>query len=385
MKIHLADKSICTGCAACSFVCTTGSINMREDKEGFLQPYINVDTCIECHKCEKTCPVISPRTLPSDFETHAYAAINRDENIRMRSSSGGVFYILAKRTIEQGGVVFGARFNEQWEVVHDYTETLDGVEPFMCSKYVQSRIGDTFKQAKQFLEQCRKVLFIGTPCQIGGLNAYLRKSYDNLITADIICHGVPSPKVWMKYIDENFNISNISKINFRDKKDGWLGKQYITIQMADEATKYQQKQLDNIFFRGFIKNIYLRRSCYDCSFKSIHRCSDITMADFWGVDKLKPQMHDDKGTSLLFIHSKKGKEMLSELLSELRIEPQNINDAVQHNIAMVQSMEKPVRRIDFFKAFRLTHSFNYSSKYIDKDRLDKRILRKIARLMHLRK
>ena len=166
-NIQLASRNACTGCAACASVCPTSSITMRQDNEGFLQPHIDADTCINCHKCEKTCPIVSPITIPNDFETQAYAAINKDEAVRMRSSSGGMFLALTKWTIEQGGVVFGARFNDQWEVVHDYTETLEGIEPFMRSKYVQSRIGDTFKQAKQFLEQGRWVLYSGTPCQIG--------------------------------------------------------------------------------------------------------------------------------------------------------------------------------------------------------------------------
>ena len=228
-NIHLASTDTCSGCAACVSVCPTGSISMKEDREGFLQPHINTKTCIGCHKCEKTCPILNPIEIPNDFETQAYAAINKDEDVRMRSSSGGMFHALAKWTIEQGGVVFGARFNDQWEVVHDYTETIEGIEPFMRSKYVQSRIGDTFKQAKQFLEAGRWVLYSGTPCQIGGLKAYLKKEYEKLLGVDLICHGVPSPGVWRAYLKEAIKGDTLLGFNFRDKKNGWISNRITNI------------------------------------------------------------------------------------------------------------------------------------------------------------
>lgn len=154
-RIKLAPKESCTGCVACASICPKGCIKMVEDREGFLQPKVDSKACVRCHQCEKTCPILNPLIIPSDFETKAYAAINKDEEVRMRSSSGGMFHALAKWTIEQGGVVFGARFDEKWEVMHDYTETIEGIEPFMRSKYVQSRIGDAYNKAKTFLERGR--------------------------------------------------------------------------------------------------------------------------------------------------------------------------------------------------------------------------------------
>ena len=169
--ICLASANDCTACAACVSVCPKQCISMHEDREGFLQPKIDTKLCIQCHKCEKACPILNPITIPDDFETKAYAAINKDDEVRAQSSSGGVFFPLAQWVINQGGVVFGARWNDKWEVVHDYAEDIEGVKAFMRSKYVQSVVGDTLKQAKAFLEAGRWVLYSGTPCQIGGLKA----------------------------------------------------------------------------------------------------------------------------------------------------------------------------------------------------------------------
>ena len=383
IKIELASAYSCTGCAACVSVCPTGSISMKEDREGFLQPHIDTKTCIGCHKCEKTCPILNPIEIPTDFETQAYAAINKDEDVRMRSSSGGMFHALAKWTIEQGGVVFGARFNDQWEVVHDYTETIEGIEPFMRSKYVQSRIGDTFKQAKQFLDQGRWVLYSGTPCQIGGLKAYLKKDYEKLLAVDLICHGVPSPGVWRAYLKEAIKNDTLLDFNFRDKKDGWKEFQYVTT--TTTTTTRREQQMANVFFRGFLKNIYLRESCYQCAFKTVHRSADITLADFWGVQDVYPQIDDNKGTSLVFCHSSIGLRVMQTLAPLFSMCIQPIDDAIAHNISMVESVVMPSRRRDWFRIFRLTHSFRFAARFIDKDRLSKRLVRKIMSIMHLKR
>ena len=379
INIQLASHDACTGCAACASVCPTGSISMHEDKEGFLQPHIDADTCINCHKCEKTCPIVSPIIIPNDYETQAYAAINKDEAVRMRSSSGGMFHALAKWTIEQGGVVFGARFNDQWEVVHDYTETIKGIEPFMRSKYVQSRIGDTFKQAKQFLEQGRQVLFVGTPCQIGGLKTYLHKDFENLITIDIICHGVPSPKVWREYLKDSTKGDMLLDFNFRDKtKEGWLNYQCKTITTTN--IKYERK-MENPYFAGFMNNVYLRCSCYNCKFKQVHRKSDLTLADYWGVNEVCPHLFDNKGTSLVFFHTEKGLKFVRIVLSEgFVVEQQQINNAISHNLCMTISVSKPSRRNTFFRVFRIC-GFDTASYYIYKDSMYARVIRKISRLL----
>lgn len=198
--INIIEKKDCCGCSACVSICPKHCITMSLDNEGFLYPQVDNESCIDCGLCEKVCLVLNQGKECKPFQV--YAAKNINEEIRMKSSSGGIFTLLAEQILHEGGVVFGARFNADWEVIHDYTETKEGLAAFRGSKYVQSRLGDSFCQAEHFLRQGRKVMFTGTPCQIAGLKLFLRKTYDNLLTVDFICHGVPSPGVWKKYLEE---------------------------------------------------------------------------------------------------------------------------------------------------------------------------------------
>lgn len=198
--IHITNRQDCCGCAACAQRCPKQCISMKEDAEGFLYPTVDTEVCIDCGLCEKVCPELNSGRERQPQKV--YAAINKDEKIRLGSSSGGVFTALAEQTIDEGGVVFGARFDENWEVVHAYTETKEGLTAFRGSKYVQSRIGNAYKDAERFLRNGRKVLFTGTPCLVMGLKLYLGRDYDNLLTVDFLCHGVPSPKAWRLYLKE---------------------------------------------------------------------------------------------------------------------------------------------------------------------------------------
>lgn len=360
-QIHLASTNDCTACAACVSVCPKGCITMQEDREGFLQPKIDTTLCIECHKCEKVCPILNPIAIPQDFETKAYAAINRDDEVRAQSSSGGVFFPLAKWVIDQGGVVFGARWNEKWEVIHDYAEDIEGVKAFMKSKYVQSVVGDTLKQAKSFLEAGRWVLYSGTPCQIGGLKAYLGKEYDKLVTVDLICHGVPSPGVWRGYLKDYFGKEKIVGINFRDKKEGWIGFQCV---INTDNKEIREEQMENPYFSGFLKNVYLRNGCYNCHYRTSHRSSDITLADYWGVNSLYSKFFDDKGTTLFLIHTEKGKLVTQCILPEINIIEQDIEKACLWNISLIKDYIRPKKR-DLFFCFNKLLGFKYSKKIID--------------------
>ena len=389
-KIQLASPNDCTACAACVSVCPKQCISMSEDKEGFLQPRIDASVCIDCHKCEKVCPIINPLTIPDNFETQAYAAINQDESIRLHSSSGGIFYVFSKWIIDQGGVVFGVKFNEQWEVVHDYAETLENVKPFMRSKYVQSRVGDTCKLAKDFLDNDRYVLYSGTPCQINGLKSYLGRSYDKLLTIDFICHGVPSPGVWRKYLQETFDNCGkvLMKFDFRDKSDGWLSQQCNIISYTNVDSK-KEKLLENAYFRGFRKDIYLRNSCYHCTFRKYHRISDITIADFWGVDVVCPAMFDNKGTSITFLHSELGLNAFLAVASNLKILKQNRENATKGNrgIDLLQPISTPWLRKMFYVLFRML-SFYSSMRIVDGimklRNINRKRLNKIKRLFKLK-
>ena len=218
--ITVTDKNNCCGCSACVQACPKQCISMQQDAEGFLYPQVDTSSCIECGLCEKVCPFIHP--YEARTPEYTFAAINNNEQIRMESSSGGTFTLLAEQIINEGGVVFGARFDENWQVTIDYTERIDGLAAFRGSKYVQARVGDTYAKCANFLKAGRKVLYSGTPCQIAGLKHYLRKEYDNLITVDFVCHGVPSPKVWEKYLHELVGTVNVQGVSMRDKQhEGW--------------------------------------------------------------------------------------------------------------------------------------------------------------------
>lgn len=309
--IHINNKHNCCGCSACASVCPKHCITMQEDSEGFLYPIVDETLCIDCGLCERVCHELHP--FDERKPQKVLAAINKDEEIRLKSSSGGIFYILAKQVIDDGGVVFGARFNDDWQVVIDYAEDIDGIKAFMGSKYVQARTETAYIDAKRFLSEGRKVLFSGTPCQIAGLHHFLRKQHDNLLTVDIICHGTPSPMVWGRYLDETVEqVKEICNIEFRNKTNGWKNFSFkIERNESDDTISVLSSFKDNPFMKAFLRDIILRPACYDCKAKSGRSHSDITIADFWGVHSIFPEMDDDKGTGLVFINSEKGESALS--------------------------------------------------------------------------
>ena len=381
--IEILRKEDCVGCNACVQRCPKACISMHEDEQGFLYPVVDTDLCINCHLCEKVCPVINQAEPKKLLQT--YAAKNKDSEVRRSSSSGGVFYPLAEAVIKDGGVVFGAKFNESWEVVHGYTETLEGVRAFQGSKYVQSRIGETFAQAEQFLKVGRKVMFTGTPCQIAGLKHFLRKDYGNLLlTVDVVCHGVPSPLVWRDYLRyitrpkgapagkntdsqstlKGTKIHDISRISFRDKRISWekFGFTVHTVarqgdQNSDSLfskNQYEEQELlfetldRNLFMQGFLKDLYLRPSCYKCPTKCAKSHSDLTLADFWGISSNQPEDYDCTGVSLVLANTTVGLEILQKMDGrKLQISPASYEAALRGNPAIEYSV-RYTRWVDEF-------------------------------------
>lgn len=351
VNIKLASEKDCTGCSACATICPSNSISMHADNDGFLQPCIDSKTCIACHRCENTCPVINQKPVGSTFETISYVARCNQDGVLEHSTSGGVFYSLAEWVIRKKGVVFGARFNEQWELVHDYTETMEGLDPFMRSKYVQSRLGETFNQAKQFLQEGRMVLFVGTPCQVGGLKSYLSREYENLLLVDFVCHGVPSPKIWKQYLEEKCNVSTVSRVNFRDKQNGWDGLYEMRIDCGDNTYKSNSETDEYLF--GFLNNYFLRNCCYFCKFKNGSRYSDLTIADAWGVEEYLPEMYNSNGTSLVLIHTLRGKDMFFNISKQLISQQVELGSALEFNRRATTSVPYTNYRPFFFKVTKL--------------------------------
>lgn len=325
---------------------------MTADEEGFLYPIVDKESCIDCHICEKVCPVVNQKE--ERIPIRVYAAINPNEEVRRKSSSGGVFTLIAEYVISQGGVVFGASFDKDWQVHHSYTDTLDGLAAFRGSKYVQSQIGDSYQMVEEFLINGRVVLFSGTPCQISGLYGYLQKKYDNLITTDVACHGVPSPLIWQTYLSSIVKKKRISHINMRDKKNGWKN---FCLTMRDIKGKkiISQKFFLNPYLYGFIHNYYLRPSCYKCPVKALKSGSDFTLADYWCVESFHSNMDDNRGISAVMVNSEKAERMYNNLgiLSE-RTKYENI---LLNNICLFRSVDIPKNKDQFFSLFQANKSY----------------------------
>ena len=386
--ISILDKKKCCGCSACAQRCPKHCIKMIEDSEGFLYPKVDGDTCIDCGLCERVCPIQNPGE--DRVPLAVYAAKNPNEVIRRQSSSGGIFTILAEQIIDEGGVVFGAAFNDKWEVEHSYVENKEQLVKFRGSKYVQSKIGESYKDAKSFLKEGRRVLFSGTPCQIAALKKYLRKNYENLFTVDFICHGVPSPGVFRTYLQEEINIESvrqgggkntvlhpciplitesngldykgmkIKSISFRDKRHGW--KKYgFALQLSKASAAEEKNSVSlsyaslnkNLFLRGFLKNLYLRPSCYACKTRDFKSGSDVTLADFWGIGKLNRSMDDDKGVSMLIINTKEGQDYCKSFCVSQNL--YSINEIRRFNPAAYHSCVEPANRSIFFGMNKRVH------------------------------
>ena len=355
LEIELLVKknlSTCCGCYACQSICPKNAITMISNIEGFLYPSVNHSKCINCGLCAKSCPSLAP--IKNSNSPKAFAAINKDESVRLQSSSGGIFTAIAQKVIKEGGIVFGAKFAEDFSVVHGWTDSLDGLKAFQGSKYVQSVIGTSYIDCKAFLEQARTVLFTGTPCQIQGLKKYLlapgNKQINpaNLLTIDLICHGVPSNKIWQKYKSyrESLASSQVVKTAFRRKNDGW--KQYSMSFTYANDIEYCTSFYKDAYFKIFLTNIALRRSCYNCPFRLLNRPGDITLADFWGIEKVCPELDDNKGTSLVILHSGRGQEVFNLIKDDCCVEPVNIQSALQHNTSMLASPKMPKARSKFY-------------------------------------
>lgn len=340
-------KEICSGCSACANICPVNAISMRPDKEGFLYPEINFEKCIQCEKCRNICPVAN-KYKDTEQIPKVYSAVNNNEETRLNSSSGGLFTALAEKVIEDGGLVFGAGFGEHLKVVHKMCGDKNGLSELRGSKYVQSEIGNAYHETKEQLESGKKVLFVGTPCQIGGLLAYLGKPYENLITIDFICHGVPSPKVWEKFVSlkESKYASKAVSASFREKKDGW--KPYYMSIKFENADEYSCVIPSDPYLRGFVSDLYLRPSCSNCSFKLIHRQSDITLADFWGIEKTESAFNDNKGVSLVMLHSEKGENLFDSVKPSINYNVQSFEFALEDNTSYYKSAKHSILRKQFF-------------------------------------
>lgn len=384
----LCNSELCTGCGACASVCPVGCIHMEPDNEGFLQPVVQPEKCVGCNRCQLVCPIIGEYSLP-DEQTDAYAAINLDEQVRYGSTSGGIFTLLCEKTLAQNGIVYGAAYDSDFTVRHCAVEKTEDLPKFRGAKYVQSCLGDTYVQVRKQLEKGRCVLFSGTPCQVGGLCSFLGKDYENLILVDLICHGVPSPKVWQHYIGyrsaKDASGLKPARINLRSKETGWPG--YSIRFDYPDGQFYSAPNSQDPYLRGFVGNLYLRRSCYNCHFKGSSRQSDFTLGDYWGVWSQLPHYHDEKGTSLVLLHTDKAKRIWQSIEPQVRREQVSCSSALVDNPSALVSEKIKDERQSFFERYlqedfqELISELLPISISVSKNSIITRIIKKIWRVV----
>lgn len=410
--IKLKNRTNCCGCGACEQSCPKGCIQLKEDGEGFLYPYINNETCINCGICENVCPILVAKSKfnkKCSPDTIAFAAYNNNEEIRMTSSSGGVFTSLAEEVLRLGGVVFGAKFDEEWNVVHTYIEKVSDLDLLRRSKYVQSRMGSSYQDARNFLKNGRLVLFVGTPCQIAGLKSFLRKEYDNLIAVDVICHGVPSPMIWRKYLKEEKeknaqkavddkstilhslkDTPSIEGVNFREKSDGWQKFRFVLTLSESKCEGKQSRVLSspirqNVYMNLFLNDYCTRPSCYDCKFRAGKSNSDITLADYWGVEKVLKDSRflDDKGVSLILLHNNSKAMYLNNTIITQKV---TLDEGIIGNPAFKWNWPKTWGREYFFYLqgkYNLERSYNKALAFNRRTRILQKVINKVIKIYRL--
>ena len=349
-NISQVCHSKCSGCGTCFNKCPIGAIQMLPDKEGFLMPVINEDKCTNCGLCAKVCPILNERNSENLSNPKCYAVMASDE-IRAKSSSGGMFTLLAEQVLSKGGYVCGASYNQDLSVSHIIVDNKEDLSRLRGSKYLQSSIEKCFVNIKKLLNQGNQVLFSGTPCQVAGLNSFLGKPYDNLLTVELLCHGTPSYKVFRKYLDENFDISKIKRVDFRDKSVKWRS-DYLTIEL--ESGEIIQENIDvNSFEQGFHAGLFNRKSCAPCQFAKLPRQADVTIADWWGIKDIDIKLDDTKGTSLVLVNNKKAERVFADLKNEmLKVQEISLKKAKKSvNKTIYKPLKEHIGREMFFKNF----------------------------------
>lgn len=348
--IYIKNREDCCGCGACEQICPKNCIIWMTDKEGFSYPSIDKAACVDCGLCEQVCPVIQGKTKPGTPPLDVFAAYIQDNTLRENSSSGGIFSVLAESVMNQGGVVFGAAFSEDFSVHHIQVETVETLGMLRGSKYVQSRTEDTYREAKIALVQGKPVLYSGVGCQIAGLKSFLRKEYDNLFTVDVLCHGTPSPEVWDRYVqqcEKNMG-SKLVRVTFRNKDKGWRG--YQIQQWFQNGVVYKSAHREDAYFKLFLRDICLRPSCYRCQFRKGRSGSDITLGDAWGIENWMPQMDDDKGTSVVLLNTLKGKKLWDNLGLQVVYQHTELETVAACNPMYEKSAKPHPNRKRFFSA-----------------------------------
>lgn len=336
----------CCGCFSCEQICPKNCITLKPDNEGFFYPVVDESSCIDCGICVKKCPILTD--VKRQNTKTIYAAKIKDEEALFHSTSGGAFYELAKLILEKKGVVFGCAYDENLVARHIYIDKIEDIRKLQNSKYVQSNLDGIFAKVKHFLDSNTPVLFCGTGCQVAGLKAFLGKAYENLYTADIVCHGVPSPKLFEKYLSfiEKKTGEKVTYFNFRSKKGhGW---QHYFQYDTKSKSKVTYGMFDP-YYNAFIGSKTIRESCYNCKFANTTRPSDITLGDYWGIENAHPEFYSSKGVSLILVNSDKGTKMWQDISDTLTCIESKLEKATPLNSNLLHPPQRPDCRDNIYK------------------------------------
>lgn len=360
----MREKKECCGCGACFQACPTKCITMELDEEGFSYPVIDDSKCIKCGRCTMVCPY---EYVEQVEEPQVFAATCLDDEIRYNSSSGGIFTVLANAILSIDGIVCGVKYDSENHCVqHILVEKEKDLKLLQGSKYIQSTVGYSYLRIKEYLNNKRFVLFSGTSCQVAGLLSFLGKDYNNLLCVEVICHGVPSSKLWKKYIDyvENKENKKIENVYFRSKKYSWndFG---VSINYLKQKEKFNFS-FEDPFFRMFNSNLCLRPSCYDCKFKGLHTKADISLGDFWNIENIDASYNDGRGLSVVLLNNNKGRNYFEKVASDLKVYSEGINysNACDCNKAIINSMRESDKREQFFYDLEKMEFKALENKYV---------------------
>jgi len=381
MAINRLEKSKCTGCYACYNACPKNCITMERDEEGFAYPKINLDQCNDCGLCESSCPILNKViTKQNESKPAVYAAWSLNEEVRVNSTSGGLFSELAIYILNQGGYVCGARYGENQKIEHCLIQSVHDLSSIRQSKYAQSEVGLVYKEIRERLNNSETVLFCGTPCECAGLINFLKIKYEKLFVIDFVCRGSNSPKVYEKFLEylEVKHRSKVKKVWFKNKTYGW--NRFSTKVEFEDGQSYLEDRNHDIYILGYIKyNLYMRPSCANCQFKEL-RVSDITLADFWGVKLSDPSLDIEKGTSLVMIHSSKGNDLFEHIKANIFCESKTMEEALAGNSSIFTSPVMSSKRNYFFKNLDFM-PYNELMKKCYKEKLSVKFKKNLKRVL----
>ena len=346
----MEKNSNCFGCGACECICDVGAISIEYNKKGFLEKKIDDNKCIKCYKCDEVCGLNYHKQAPNRMRK-SYFFVNKDIYDRNVSSSGGFVKALADYVLDRGGVCFGAAFDEDLTIHHIEVKNKNDIYAILGSKYVQSRTDKTFINVKEAIERNKLVLYVGTPCQIAGLKHFLGdKENNNLITVDIFCHGVPSPKIWEEYLSEYFDKQNIRYIQFRDKTLGWWQFRFrIQFTHSEYASYYRPPE--DPFIKSFLNDIIINDACLDCKYRTKEKYSDFYLGDAWNINKIKQNMDDNHGITTVVVNSKRAEEILKEIEGKHHVFEIKLEDGVYSRTELFEKKKSSEKRDEFWKLY----------------------------------